>query len=295
MRSLPFLVHTHCTFTAHSYLLLAPLLLFVAATWLAEDDGSPMFDDSLRRATERRQGISGSRSLTALAAGGGWEASGSGSGRDGSGELLLCSKRARLDYATPDLPAHADRQRWLQAQAAAFNATAAAAAAETLAVGSSGGDDGGGERGGEGSGNQQLESQPQQERQQERQQEPQQRQGKQLDSFRASSSRSSSMHAAIFSLVYGLLDEGEDRRAFGEVYLPWLNDLPPWRLGAEFATMHGYLRLLRGGLEGEAVRGLIGAYLRSILARASGAAPAAAAPIEAAAAAAAEGSEEKPT
>jgi len=57
-------------------------------------------------------------------------------------------------------------------------------------------------------------------------------------------------------------------RDFNEVYLPWLNDLPRQRLEAEFTTLHSYLQLLDGGMGSEAVRGLIRAYLRAIIARA---------------------------
>ncbi len=58
-------------------------------------------------------------------------------------------------------------------------------------------------------------------------------------------------------------------RAFNEVYLPWLNDLPQQRLEAEFATLHSYLRLLHGGMGWEAVRGLMAAYVKAIIAKAA--------------------------
>lgn len=59
--------------------------------------------------------------------------------------------------------------------------------------------------------------------------------------------------------------------AFNEVYLPWLNgaDLPAQRLDLEFATLHSYLRLAGGGGMGwAAVRGLMAAYIRAIVAKA---------------------------
>lgn len=59
------------------------------------------------------------------------------------------------------------------------------------------------------------------------------------------------------------------RRAFNEVYLPWLNELPPPRLEAEFSTLHSYLRLLEGGMGSEVVRGLMGAYVRAIVQKAA--------------------------
>ena len=62
-------------------------------------------------------------------------------------------------------------------------------------------------------------------------------------------------------------------RAFNEVYLPWLNDLPPQRLDSEFSTLHSYLGLLGGGMGWEAVRGLMAAYIRAVVDRAAAAAP----------------------
>lgn len=64
-------------------------------------------------------------------------------------------------------------------------------------------------------------------------------------------------------------------RAFNEVYLPWLNELAPTRLEAEFATLHSYLRLGGGdggadgggGMAPPAVRGLMAAYVRAIVQR----------------------------
>lgn len=60
-------------------------------------------------------------------------------------------------------------------------------------------------------------------------------------------------------------------RAFNEAYLPWLNDLAPTRLEAEFATLHSYLHLLGGGAGADggmappAVKGLMAAYVRAIV------------------------------
>ena len=62
------------------------------------------------------------------------------------------------------------------------------------------------------------------------------------------------------------------RSAFNEVYLPWLNcaELPAQRLDLEFATLHSYLRLAGGGGMGwAAVRGLMAAYVRAVVAKAA--------------------------
>lgn len=61
------------------------------------------------------------------------------------------------------------------------------------------------------------------------------------------------------------------RRAFNEVYLPWLNDLPRQRLETEFTTLRSYLQLLKGGMASETVRGLMAAYVRAIIAKAAAA------------------------
>lgn len=76
-------------------------------------------------------------------------------------------------------------------------------------------------------------------------------------------------HSAIFRLVYGLLAAGEERRAFNEDYLPWLNDLQQSRLETEFCTLHGYLRLVKE-VGVDAAVGQSKAYLRSMLRRIAG-------------------------
>lgn len=88
-------------------------------------------------------------------------------------------KRARQEYETPDLPGHANRQQWLAGQLAAFEAVAAAA---------SSGDAGSGAA---------MAGTPE---------------GSSEASGGPWTAALAAKHAAIFSLVYGLLDEGEDRR-----------------------------------------------------------------------------------
>lgn len=90
-------------------------------------------------------------------------------------------KRPRHEYETPDLPAHADREQWLAGQLAAFDAVAAAAGSADAAAPHGGEAEGGGGGGSEASGGQW-------------------------------SAALGAKHAAIFSLVYGLLEAGEDRR-----------------------------------------------------------------------------------
>lgn len=259
----------------------------------------------------------------------------------------MLGKRARVEYDTPDLPSHADRKQWLESQHAAFDAVAAAdedepprggGAAEPPAVPTQGAGEGGAPAEGGGGAAAAGEA------------------GRDevgdAGASRAQRRRSAAQHAAIFGLVYGLLEEGDDRRwgpgccwgcelgcrcctgpewsgvqppaeicclepmpaclgpsllpqptrrarrfaylgsfcrnqlnpppprspaplsprSFNEVYLPWLNDLPRQRLEAEFSTLHAYLRLLRGGMTHETVRGLMAAYVRAVIAKASGAA-----------------------
>ncbi|PRW61086.1 mitochondrial import receptor subunit TOM40-1-like [Chlorella sorokiniana] len=139
-------------------------------------------------------------------------------GTTGAPPASPLGKRTRQEYETPDLPSHADRQQWLAGQLASFDAVAAAAAASSGDAGSGAAAAGGAEGSSEASG-------------------------------APWTAALAAKHAAIFSLIYGLLDDGEDRRSFNEVYLPWLNDheLPAQRLDLEFATLHSYLRLAGGG------------------------------------------------
>lgn len=60
-------------------------------------------------------------------------------------------------------------------------------------------------------------------------------------------------------------------RSFGEIYLPWLNDLARHRLEAEFTTLRSYLQLLKGGMASETVRGLMLAYVRAVISKAASA------------------------
>jgi hypothetical protein len=71
-------------------------------------------------------------------------------------------------------------------------------------------------------------------------------------------------HAAVFSLAHGLLGGGA---AFAAAYLPWLNDLPPHRLDAEFATLRAFAGAAGGAAPG-ALRAAR-AYLAAVLRRAA--------------------------
>ena len=275
-----------------------------------DEGGSPYNEDSGsgRRAYagDRRQAHAlGGRGGSAFAPAAGY---GHGHAAAAAGPL---GKRPRSDYETPDLPGHADLGAWLESQRAAFEAVASAAAASTSGTASGGAGGAADAAGGEGAGAAADDS---------------------CDSRQRRASVAA-QHGAIFSLVYGLLEAGEDRRcagrrpgsarhgcmkvphgstaaaatapraphpasrfilhhsttlppphrrAFNEVYLPWLNELAPTRLEAEFATLHSYLRLLGGagagggdgsgsgaGMAPAAVRGLMAAYIRAILQRAA--------------------------
>ncbi|EFN52298.1 hypothetical protein CHLNCDRAFT_139056 [Chlorella variabilis] len=222
----------------------------------SDDEGSPLYGDdsgSARRqlasaAADRRQGPIGPRAAAHAAA---------PAAQGGHGQALAGQKRARHDYETPDLPGHADRQQWLEAQREALEAVATAVAAAAPAGG-------GGGPGGGGPGGDEAASDGDSGRQ---------RRGSGGAAAQAPAASSTiAKHAAIFSLVYGLLEEGDDRRAFNEVYLPFLADLPPHRLDSEFATLLSYLRLLGGGMGWEAVRGQMSAYVRAVVAKAAAAA-----------------------
>lgn len=107
---------------------------------------------------------------------------------NGSGQML--GKRGRTEYDTPDLPSHADREQWLDSQHAAFEAAATA--------GSGGGPSGATPSAGTATaGGVEAEGNSH---------------GSDSSSSRQQRSRSSAQHAAIFGLVYGLLEEGQDRR-----------------------------------------------------------------------------------
>jgi hypothetical protein len=165
------------------------LLALPAIFFCAEDEGSPLHAaDSggggggrSHLAADRRQPGLGSRTAAAAA-----------SPAATNGELLAGQKRPRDIYDTPDLPSHADRHQWLESQAAAFEAVTAAAAAASAATASGGGgsvegvaSDGSSSR--------------------------MQKSGAAGGQLPAASS-TIAKHAAIFSLVYGLLDSGDDRR-----------------------------------------------------------------------------------
>ncbi len=140
----------------------------------ADDEGSPLWaEDSGRRAAgQERRLATLGPRQLAYPPNGAAVAPPNGS---------LLGKRTRREYETPDLPSHADRQQWLAGQLAAFDAVAAAAAATSGDAGSGAAAPGAAEGGSEASG------------------------GPWTAALAAK-------HAAIFSLVYGLLEEGEDRR-----------------------------------------------------------------------------------
>lgn len=127
-------------------------------------------------------------------------------------------KRSRQEYETPDLPSHADRQQWLAGQLVAFDAVAAAAAASSDDAGSGAAPAAAAEGGSEASG------------------------GPWTAALGAK-------HAAIFALVYGLLDEGEDRRCVRPCFERDPTALhgdagPPRRLQLRFLRMwHSALRM----------------------------------------------------
>ncbi|GAB4823890.1 hypothetical protein N2152v2_010936 [Parachlorella kessleri] len=75
----------------------------------------------------------------------------------------------------------------------------------------------------------------------------------------------SAKHGAIFHLVFGLLEQ-PNQRLFSEQYMPWLNDLSPARLDREFASLAFYLELLEE-LPWKAVWRQIVAYLQGMLRR----------------------------
>lgn len=177
------------------------------STMAADDEGSPLYGEdsaSARRqfgsaAVDRRQAAIGPRPAAQTP------------GSQVLNGLLpaphLLGKRSRQEYDTPDLPSHADRQQWLESQRAAFEAVGSscepaggaapaaggAAPAAGTAVGAATGAPAAGAAGGgpDGEGNSH---------------------GSDSSTTRVQRSRSSAQHAAIFSLVYGLLEEGEDRR-----------------------------------------------------------------------------------
>lgn len=78
-------------------------------------------------------------------------------------------------------------------------------------------------------------------------------------------------HHAVFRVVYALLEQGEERRAFNEEYLPWLNDIPGQRLYMEFSTLHGYLKMLGDDMSPRDVAGMMKGYVRAVLRRINGA------------------------
>ncbi|KAL4423940.1 hypothetical protein ABPG75_001241 [Micractinium tetrahymenae] len=239
----------------------------IAGGGSSDDEGSPLYgeDSGSRRqfghggAADRRQPTIGPRPAS------------HGAPPPANG---LLGKRARVEYDTPDLPSHADRKQWLESQKAAFDAVVAAdeaedarrsAQAEVPAAPPAVPAQGSGEGAGGGAAAQPLAAG-------ETGREEGNGPGSDGGASRAQRRHSAAQHAAIFGVVYGLLEEGDDRRAFNEVYLPWLNDLPRQRLEAEFATLHSYLRLLRGGMGHDTVRGLMAAYVRAVIAKAAGAA-----------------------
>ena len=176
----------------------AACLSLLAPALSADEEGSPLYGEDSggggRRqfgghpsGVDRRPAATGPRpaAYAAVAAGGG----GSGSGGYGFG-LQQLGKRPRQEYETPDLPSHADGQQWMQSQREAFDAVASS----SRGSGHSG--EGEGREGGAAAGEGATAGESTNRRQR----------------GSASSSGSAARHAAIFALVYGLLDAGEDRR-----------------------------------------------------------------------------------
>ncbi|KAL4434845.1 hypothetical protein ABPG77_005372 [Micractinium sp. CCAP 211/92] len=234
----------------------------IAGAGSSDDEGSPLYGEdsgSVRRhfthgapSADRRQPTVGPRPPS------------HGGAPTANGVL---GKRARVEYDTPDLPSHADRKQWLESQQAVFDAVVAADEAEPPRGGAApeppaAPAQGGGEAAAPAEGGAAAPQQPAAAGEAGRDE------GGDAAS-RAQRRRSAAQHAAIFGLVYGLLEEGDDRRSFNEVYLPWLNDLSRQRLEAEFTTLRSYLGLLRGGMAHETVRGLMAAYVRAVIVRAS--------------------------
>lgn len=78
--------------------------------------------------------------------------------------------------------------------------------------------------------------------------------------------RAAASPPSVLSPLHALL---RPCRAFNEVYLPALNDLPAQRLENEFATLRAYLGLLRAGMAPEAARANMVAYVRAVVAKAA--------------------------
>jgi hypothetical protein len=114
-----------------------------------------------------------------------------GGGAPGLGSGGVLGMRARQEYDTPDLSGQEEQQQWLEAQRTLFDAVAGAtAAADAVPAGGAAlpaadgvaATDAARGTGGEGSSSKQQRG------------------------------RHSAQHATIFTLVYGLLDDGDDRR-----------------------------------------------------------------------------------
>lgn len=171
----------------------------------ADDEGSPLYGEdsgSVRRhfthgapSADRRQPTVGPRPPS------------HGGAPTANGVL---GKRARVEYDTPDLPSHADRKQWLESQQAVFDAVVAADEAEPPRGGAApeppaAPAQGGGEAAAPADGGAAAPQQPPAAGEAGRDE------GGDAAS-RAQRRRSAAQHAAIFGLVYGLLEEGDDRR-----------------------------------------------------------------------------------
>lgn len=126
----------------------------------------------------------------------------------------VLGKRPRVEYDTPDLPSHADRKQWLDSQLAAFDAVVAAD--DTEASRSGGAAEGPAAPAAPAEGGREgappAEAGAAQAQQQPAAGEAGKDEGNDGGADRAKRRRCAAQHAAIFCLVYGLLEEGDDRR-----------------------------------------------------------------------------------